>query len=170
VGLRGDLTAKTSAEVRFGAQYQDFADGTSETNWVARASVIWRYRDPSQVRLFVERSNNQSTFFQDVNGQVLDNTYLATYGGVEVAHRFTPRLAVKAFGLVGTNDYPDQTTVGDETATRLDWIYAAGLGARYDFRRWLAVEVGYAFRMRDSNFSIFDYTENRVIASIVLTY
>ena len=71
---------------------------------------------------------------------------------------------------MGTNDYPDQTTVGDETATRLDWIYAAGLGARYEFRRWLSVEVGYAFRMRDSNFSDFDYTENRVLASIQLTY
>jgi hypothetical protein len=171
VGLRGDLTAKTSAEVRFGAQYQDFADGTSETDWVAHANVVWKYREPSQVRVFVERSSNQSTFFFPTpGGPVLDNTYIATYGGVEVAHRWTPRLAVKLFGLVGTNEYPDEVTVGNKTAERLDWTYSAGVGARYDFRRWLAFELGYVFRSRDSNFSQFDYTENRVLASILLTY
>jgi hypothetical protein len=172
IGLRGDLTGKTSAEIRVGAQSQDFSDGSSETYWVAHASVVWKYRDPSYVRVFVERSNPQSTFFQIVDGTVLDNTYLATYGGIEVAHRWTPQIAVKLFGLVGTNDYPDETLVAQEggTVKRLDWIYAAGVGVRYDFRRWLALELAYALRIRDSNISDFDYTENRVIASIVFTY
>jgi hypothetical protein len=37
-------------------------------------------------------------------------------------------------------------------------------------RRWLAFELGYNFLNLNSNFNEFDYTDNRVKASVLFSY
>jgi hypothetical protein len=167
VGLRGELTDITTAQIRAGGSYKDFADGTSSTDLVVAADVVWKYREPSQLRLFVNRTVPESTFTTD---NVTDKYYVATYGGVEVTHVFTPQIAVRATGLIGTNEYPDETTLDGQTDARFDWVYSLALALRYDFRRWLAFELGYTLRVRDSNFSDFDYTQNRVKLAVTATW
>ncbi len=167
VGIRGDLTAKTSATVKVGGGIKDFADGSSSTDVLVEGDITYKYREPSAIRLFVARSNTESTFTQN---NTIDKFYVATYGGVDVTHQLSPRFGIKLVGLVGTNDYPDVTTVGTKTAKRSDVVYTVGAAIHYDFQRWLAVELAYDRRVRDSNFSDFNYTDNRVRASLVLTF
>jgi uncharacterized protein (PEP-CTERM system associated) len=70
----------------------------------------------------------------------------------------------------GVNNYPDETTVGTETAKRSDVFFEVGASLRYQMRRWLAFELGYNYLSLDSNFNEFDYQDNRIRASVLLSY
>jgi polysaccharide biosynthesis protein VpsM len=165
VGLKGDLTAKTSAAIKFGYQWKNYDNPAREDfdGPVVEAEVIWKYREPSQLRIYGGRANVESTFEGN-------NFFIATYGGVELKHYITSLLLLTARGLAGTNSYPETVTVGTETKERDDWFYEVGVSVRYQLRRWLALELAYQFLRRDSNFSDFDYTNNRVIGTVHLTY
>lgn len=165
VGLRGDFTAKTTGIIKVGAEFKDF-DNPDRRDWdglIVEAEAIYRYREPSQLRLFAARANIESTFEDN-------NFFVATYGGAELRHHLRPRLLVRLDGLVGVNDYPEKSTVGDVTKERFDWFFDLGVGLRYHIRRWLAVEASYAYLVRNSNFDDFDYTNNRVRATVSLTF
>lgn len=165
VGLRGDLTAKTTAIIKVGAEFKDF-ENPDRRDWdglIVEGEVIYKYREPSQLRLFGARANVESTF-QD------NNFFVATYGGAELRHQLRARLLLRLTGLVGVNDYPEESTVGAVTKERFDTFFDLGVGLRYQIRRWLAVEASYAYLVRDSNFEDFDYTNNRVKATVSLTF
>ncbi len=165
VGIKGDLTAKTSATIKVGYETKDY-DNPARKDFdglVVEGEIVWKYRDPSQLRLYGGRANIESTFQGN-------NFYVANYGGVELRHYITSVLILTVRGVVGTNEYPEVVTVEDETKKRDDTFYEAGVGLRYQIRRWLAVEFNYQFLKRDSNFRDFDYTNNRVIGTVHLTY
>jgi hypothetical protein len=165
VGVKGDLTAKTSATVKVGAEFKDYDNPARPDfdGFVAEGEIVYKYRDPSQLRIYGGRANVESTF-QD------NNYFTASYGGIEVQHYVTSVLILRLSGLVGVNDYPTATTVGTETKERSDDFYQLGAGVRYFVRRWMSVDLDYQYLARNSNFSDFDYTNNRVTATLRLTY
>ncbi|MBI1892879.1 MAG: outer membrane beta-barrel protein [Candidatus Rokubacteria bacterium] len=165
VGLKGDLTEKTTLLGKVGYEFKDY-DNPARDDWrglIVELEAIYKYREPSQVRLFAARANVESTFEGN-------NFFVATYGGVELRHQIRPRLLLVLTGLIGSNDYPETTTVGTETKERLDRFYEMSAALRYQIRQWLAVEGRYDRLVRDSNFSDFDYTNNRVRATVSLTF
>ena len=165
LGLKGDLTAKTTVLVRAGWEWKNY-DNPIQRDWdglVAEGNIIWKYREPSQVRLFGGRANVESTF----QGQPY---YVSNYAGVEARHFIGERLTLTARALGGVNDYPYVTVTPDKVAKRSDTFFEAGVSLRYQMRKWLAFELGYNFLDLSSNFDEFDYTDNRVKASVILTY
>jgi hypothetical protein len=165
VGVKGDLTAKITALVKVGYEWKDFDNpGQRDFNSViAEADVTYKYREPSQLRLFFVRAPIESTF----TGA---NFYVSTYGGAELRHHFTPKLRAQVVGLVGVNDYPEPVTLDGEPKARLDRFFEVGAGIRYQIQRWLAADLGYSYLSRGSNFSDFDYRNHRVKATIILTF
>jgi hypothetical protein len=164
-GLKGDLTAKTTALIKIGWEWKDY-EGQNVESWdglIAEGEIIWKYREPSEFRLFGGRANVDSTF----EGSVY---YVTSYAGAEVRHFIRERLILRIRGLGGVNEYPDEITVGTKTGERSDTFLEAGASLRYQIRTWLAVEAGYQFLLLDSNFNEFDYRDNRVKASVILTY
>jgi hypothetical protein len=165
VGVQGDLTAKTSALIKIGWEFRDY-DNAGREDWdglIAEGSIVWKYREPSEVRLFGGRENIESLF----EGE---NYYITSYAGVEVTHYLRERWILRIRGLGGVNDYPDVVTVDTKTAERSDTFFEAGAALKYQMRRWLAFELAYAYRLLDSNFSEFDYGNNRVSASVQFRY
>jgi polysaccharide biosynthesis protein VpsM len=165
LGLKGDLTAKTTILVKAGWEWKNY-DNPIQRDWdglVAEGNIIWKYREPSQVRLFGGRANVESTF----EGQPY---YVSNYAGAEVRHFLGERLTLTARALGGVNDYPYNTVTPEKTAKRSDTFIEAGVSLRYQVRKWLALELGYNFLDLNSNFDEFDYTDNRVKASVILTY
>jgi hypothetical protein len=165
VGVKGDLTAKTSALVKVGWEWRDY-DNSRREDWdgfIAEGSIVWKYREPSEVRLFGGRANVESLeeFF---------NYYISNYVGVEVRHFLSERLLVRVRGLGGVNEYPANQAVGVPSPEREDTFFEAGVSLRFQMRRWLAFELGYDFRYRDSNVEINDYQNNRVKGSVLLSY
>jgi hypothetical protein len=165
VGVKGDFTAKTSALIKIGWEWRDY-ESAGEEDWdglIAEGNIVWKYREPSEVRLYGGRANVESTFAGD-------NYYISNYAGVEVRHFLRERLILRVNVMGGVNNYPDETTVGTETAKRSDVFFEVGASLRYQMRRWLAFELGYNYLSLDSNFNEFDYQDNRIRASVLLSY
>jgi polysaccharide biosynthesis protein VpsM len=165
VGLKGDITAKTTILLKIGWEWKDY-DNAAREDWdgvIAEGNVIWKYREPSDVRIFGGRANVESLF----EGT---NYYVTTYGGAEVRHFLSERLTLRVRGLGGINQYPEDITVGTESGEREDVFFEAGVALKYQMRRWVAFEVAYGFLKLDSNFDEFDYTDNRVKVSVLFTY
>ena len=163
VGIKGDLTAKTSVQLRIGWEWRDYDNRQDWDGLVAEGSIIWKYREPSQVRIFGGRANVESLF----EGT---NYYVSSFGGVEVRHFLSDRVILRARGLGGVNQYPEDPTLGVGSADRTDHFIEAGASVKYQMRRWLAFELGYNFLWLNSNFDEFDYTDNRVKASVIFSY
>jgi hypothetical protein len=165
VGVKGDITAKTTILLKIGWEWKDY-DNQAREDWdgvIAEANVIWKYREPSEVRLFGGRANVESLF----EGT---NYYVSTYVGAEVRHFLSERLVLRVRGLGGVNNYPEEVTVGTQTGEREDVFIEAGVALKYQMRRWVAFEIAYGFLKLDSNFSEFDYTDNRVKLSVLFSY
>ena len=163
VGIKGDLTAKTSVLLKIGWEWRDYDNRQDWDGLVAEGSIIWKYREPSQVRIFGGRANVESLF----EGT---NYYVSSFGGVEVRHFLSDRVILRARGLGGVNQYPEDPTLGVGSADRTDHFIEAGASVKYQMRRWLAFELGYNFLWLNSNFDEFDYTDNRVKASVIFSY
>jgi hypothetical protein len=163
VGVKGDLTAKTSVLLRIGWEWRDYDNRQDWDGLVAEGSIIWKYREPSQIRIFGGRANVESLF----EGT---NYYVSSFGGVEVRHFLSDRVILRARGLGGVNQYPEDPTLGVGSADRTDHFIEAGASVKYQMRRWLAFELGYNFLWLNSNFDEFDYTDNRVKASVIFSY
>jgi hypothetical protein len=165
VGVKGDITAKTTILLKIGWEWKDY-DNQAREDWdgvIAEANVIWKYREPSEVRVFGGRANVESLF----EGT---NYYVSTYVGAEVRHFLSERLVLRIRGLGGVNDYPEDVTVGTQTGEREDVFIEAGVALKYQMRRWVAFEIAYGFLKLDSNFNEFDYTDNRVKVSVLFSY
>jgi polysaccharide biosynthesis protein VpsM len=165
VGVKGDITAKTTILLKVGWEWKDY-DNQAREDWdgvIAEANVIWKYREPSEVRVFGGRANVESLF----EGT---NYYVSSYGGAEVRHFLSERLVLRVRALGGVNDYPEDVTVGAESGERSDVFFEAGVALKYQMRRWVAFEIAYGFLKLDSNFDEFDYTDNRVKVSVLFSY
>jgi hypothetical protein len=164
-GVKGDITAKTTLLIKVGWEWKDYENPARE-DWdglIAEGNVIWKYREPSEVRLYGGRANVESLFEGN-------NYYVTSYAGLEVRHFLRERLILRVNALGGVNEYPEDVTVGTKSAERTDTFFEAGASLRYQMRRWLAFELGYNFLLLDSNFNEFDYRDNRVKASVLLSY
>jgi hypothetical protein len=165
VGVKGDLTAKTSALVKVGWEWRDY-DNPNREDWdgfIAEGNITWKYREPSEVRLFGGRANVESLF----EGT---NYYISNYVGVEVRHFIRERLILRVRGLGGVNDYPEDVLLGAASADRTDTFFEAGASLRYQMRRWVAFELSYDFLLLDSNDDQFDYRDNRIKAGVIFSY
>ena len=63
LGLKGDLTAKTTVLIRAGWEWKDY-DNPIQQDWdglIVEENIIWKYREPSEVRVFGGRANVEST-------------------------------------------------------------------------------------------------------------
>jgi hypothetical protein len=165
LGIKGDITAKTTLLVKIGWEWRDYENRFRE-DWnglIAEGNIIWKYREPSEVRIFGGRANVESLF----EGT---NYYVSTYGGAEVRHFLSERLVLRVRGLGGVNEYPEDVLEGASSADRTDWFFEAGAALKYQMRRWVAFELAYNFLNLNSNFSEFDYTDNRIKASVLFSY
>jgi hypothetical protein len=167
VGLKGDLTAKTSLQIKGGWQWRDYENDARDDfdGFIVEGEAIWKYAEPSQLRLFVGRAAVESLYEGN-------NYYTTTYGGAELRHYLTPVVILRARGMVGVNEYPDPTVdpSSGQLKDRSDNFYEVAVGVQYQIRRWLAVALDYQFLERTSNFDDFEYTQNRVWATVKLQY
>ena len=165
LGVKGDITAKTTILLKVGWEWKDYESPARE-DWnglVAELNAIWKYREPSEVRVFGGRANVESLF----EGTAY---YVTTYGGAEARHFLNERLILRVRGLGGVNQYPENVLLGVGSADRTDTFFEAGISLKYQMRRWLAFELGYNYLVNNSNFNEFDYTDNRVKASVLFSY
>jgi hypothetical protein len=153
VGLTFDLSGVTSGDVFAGYQKEMLNDDSNLDNISGPtfgASLNWSATTLTTVGASVVR-NIETTTVDGASG------YWATLGALTVDHELLRNLLLNGTLAVTNNDY--------EGIARSDWIYTAGVGAKYMMNRNFYATLGYRFRTRDSrnfNGGIADYNENRV--------
>jgi hypothetical protein len=60
---------------------------------------------------------------------------------------------------------PDNSTM----EKRLDYLYGGGLSIRYELQKWIKLDANYEYQTRQSNFSDFNYNDNRVWFTVTLS-
>lgn len=68
------------------------------------------------------------------------------------------------------NRYPEAIFYESEFQNRDDQFWQTGVDLRYQFKEWLSAGAAYRFRSRASNFDTVDYSNNRFICDVTLSY
>jgi hypothetical protein len=153
VGLAFDLSGVTSGDVFAGYQKQRLNDDSNLDNIdgpTYGASLAWSATTLTTVGARVVR-NIETTTLNGASG------YWATLGEVTIDHELLRNLLLNVTGGVTQNDY--------KGIAREDYIYTAGVGAKYMMNRNFYATLGYRYRERDSrnaNGGAANYKENRV--------
>ena len=156
LGAEWDATAKTSGTLKLGYAEKDFADATPDASgFTWKADVRWSPRAYSTFDLSTAREENET----DGTGDYIENsdTFLVW------THGWTDKTSTRLSLGRSLADYQGGSTREDTTNT-------FGIGADFDYQRWLNFSADYTRAKKSSSDpSVDEYTNNilmfRVIAS-----
>lgn len=155
-GLRGQPTAKCAVEGKIGYRAQDYKDYDNDfESLIFEGSLIEDFTSRDTLRLDFLRISNETNY--------KDNAYYKnTFFGAGYTHGFTDKVSGSIDFSYQRNSYPTETTETGKTDKREDDFWSYGIGVSYELSKWLIADVKYEYLSRNSNFSTFDYKNNRV--------
>lgn len=165
VGLEGEVLPNVTLRMRAGPQFRNYKISSEKdfNSWVGALSVDYQFRKNWTLKLALSRQPVEATF-QEVN---FYKEHSLTAGfEYQVRH---PWMIFSEFQYT-RHDYAERATVVDRVGFRHDNRAAIEAGIRYTPVEWLEWEAAYQYLRRDSNFSTFDYTDNRFSLTSTLSY
>jgi Putative beta-barrel porin 2 len=162
-GVRSEPTARLRGLSKVGYLFREpqQVGGKSFSGVVTLNQWGYQMTDKTSWTLTFERRPFESSFTNN-------DFFISLFGILTMNYIFSPNLSLHANLGVGLNQYPVTATLGTQTAKRNDTLFGAGAGLTYTFTRWLKVRADYHFDRRNSNFSTFDFNDNRARISIDL--
>ena len=164
-GFNCNLFPNFVAQVRVGPQFRNYGASTKNdfASWVGYASIEYEYKKKLKLNLSLIRQPAEATF-QDINFYLEHGLRL----GLEykMGLRWT---AFSQFKFIRER-YAERATVNEHTGFRRDNHILVKTGLRYRLLESLEVQLAYEYAMRDSNFSNFDYADNRFSLSTDFQY
>lgn len=157
LGLRGDVTSRLQSTFRIGIEDRqpDSSQVKGYRGFVVGGGWLYQPSERTRISLDTERSVQESVFANAVY-------YIANSGSLSVEQAlFTPKLLATARLGLGENSYPTKATINNQTKFRQDLLLGAGVGLVYTIQPWLRVGVEYTYQKRSSNFSDFDFEDNK---------
>jgi len=146
-GVSFDSGAGLSGEVYGGVMYQDFDDPRfdSITRPDVGARVNWQATPTTRVRASVDRSLEETTYWQFADGAPdFASSYLYSRAEVLAEHRLTPRTTLSALASFGQAAY--------QGVDRTDDLIGAGFGVEYKLTKNLRLQFDYRHYQRDSDY------------------
>jgi len=166
LGIRGDLTERLSLTAKGGYARLSFQDPTqrSQDLFVVWLEANYRPVERLQIALLLSQDPAASSFETNF-------TYTPFNAALAITYAFTPKILVIPHGFFGVDRYSQATlnTDNNRVEKRQDNIYGGGLGIRYEMQKWIRFEVNYDYTGRNSNFSPFNYDDNRVWFTVKLS-
>jgi len=153
-GIRGEPSAKMTAEFKLGFRNQRYEDDITDfQSLLAFGSIIEKltYRD---ILRFDFLRTSYDTIYQS------NAYYEVSFFGAQYEHGFTDRFSGNLALAYQLDTYPVETTEGSETKYRKDGILKPACSLKYKTPKGLFAELKHEFMVRDSNFSEFDYRDN----------
>lgn len=155
-GIQWDMTARSRGRFKAGYGVKNFNDvGPDEAdNFILEAELHHTFTPKTALNLTGFRRTDET--------RIPGTNYVLTHGiTAGYNQRITEKLTGHFFMAYSWDDYQGDSTFGGETKEREDNFIRLRPSLRYKFTRWLMAEAAYLFSRRDSNFSEFDFTENR---------
>ena len=165
IAVRGDLTAKLSSTFRVGYTHQsaDHAGQVAFSGLTTGGDWTYRPTERTTIVLATLRAPQAST-------DGLNPYYVTTSAVLSAEHQLLTKLTIGARLGAGTNTYPDKDTINAKTDWRQDTFTLAGAQLDYDIQPWLRVGLAYLRTGRDSNFSSFNFVDERITGRVTVQY
>jgi hypothetical protein len=165
LGVKGDIAPKLSGVAKAGYKATSY-DVTSKKNFKgfsAYLNLIYNLSERTTLNAFIERSSEESSY-------ATNNYFEYNKIGLKVDHELLAKLFLVGTGGFQLNKYPEETTESAVTEKRQDKIWDGTIGLRYELKEWVNIETNYEFKERDSEFSTYDYKDNRYTVKIDLMF
>ncbi len=160
-GLRGQPTEKCTLEAKIGYRGSDYDDPADDfESLVFRGNLTENFTERDSLRFDFVRTAEDTNY---QNNAYYENSFI----NARYRHGFTDRIAGYIDASYQINYYPTETTEGSETLHRDDDFWSAGTSLSYDLTKWVAFEIKYLFRTRDSNVPNYDYNNNRISIGVI---
>ena len=163
--VRGDLTPKLSSTLRAGVEIRvpDNSNQEGFTGLIFGGDLAYRPTERTTITLSVDRSTQESTF-------ATTPFYTTTNATLLAQHQILPKLSIGARIGGGVNDYSTKQTVDGKTDWRRDSFLAAGAQLEYAVQPWLRLGLEYLRTSRDSNFSPFNFVDDKITGRVTLQF
>lgn len=160
VGAIGQLTPKTTASIKAGYQFRNYKDSgiPDFKTGVVYSDITHKFSDKDAIKLSLYRTAEESTY-------KTNNYYRVDNISGTFDHFFTTKLLGFITGLCQLHSYPTETTEDGVTKKRKDNYYSLGLGLKYYWKKWFTTTLQAEHIIRNSNFGVFDYSQNLVTFS-----
>jgi hypothetical protein len=165
VGLNGRLTAKLSSTMFVGYTHQN-ADNSKQvaySGWVTGGGWTYTPTEKTTISLSTLRTTQAST-----DGS--NPYYVTTSAFLSAGVQLLPKVTVNARVGGGVNNYPTKDTIFGKSDWRQDTFGVAGGGIVYAIQPWLQVGLDYLRTSRDSNFSSFNFVDERVSGRVSVQF
>ena len=165
LALRGEITAKLSSTFKVGYTHQsaDQSGQVAFSGWTTGGETVYRPTERTTISLATLRTSQAST-------DGLNPYYVTTSAMLSAQHQLLAKLSVGARLGVGMNNYPTKDTINGKTDWRQDTFSVAGAQIGYDIQPWLRVGLDYLRTGRDSNFSSFNFVDQRISGHVTVQY
>ncbi|MCM8775165.1 MAG: outer membrane beta-barrel protein, partial [Candidatus Omnitrophica bacterium] len=164
-GVEGEILPDLVIKLRTGPQFRNYQRSYKPdfNSWVASLVTTYTIRKDLKLEFTFARQPVEATF-HDVN---FFKQHIFKFGG---SYKFRLKWTLFADAEYKRQDYAERATVLSQTGFRHDDHFFWETGLRYAFREWLGFELAYQYFRRDSNFSIYDYTDHRVSLASNFSY
>ena len=157
-GIEGALLPKTTLYSKFGYERIGFESSaeTDSDNFIAQVGTLYQPFSRTVVDLGWKRQTAQSTF---ANTNFLTEDQL--FGRLH--QRLTEKISGEAdisYTHQGYDESNRAGTAGNFTGKRKDDLLSTAVKVAYQFTDWFSGDIKYQYNRRNSNASIFDYTDN----------
>ena len=156
-GVQWRLTPKSKGSLKLGYGVKDFHDNEElddESNFIFEGEFRHLFTPKTSLSLAGFGRTDETTIY--------DTNYVLTYGlSAQYNQRITEKLTGHLFFTYAWDQYQGEITFDNETKEREDDLIRIRPSLRYEFTRWLMADAAYMYTKRESNFSIFDFSENR---------
>jgi hypothetical protein len=164
VGLRGLLTAKTSAVLSIGYANGFYSSGGSTNGFLGTT-----YADLALTIQLTQLSRAVLGFRHDFLNSVISNFAYEETAYVSYVQQIAGRLGLDLSGRYAYLSY--EGNVVDPTQNgRVDNFFQVGASLDYFLRNWAYVGVGYSLLDNRSNIASDDYLKQQVFARLGITY
>ncbi len=165
LGVKGDIAPKLTGTAKAGYRTTDYKDAgkANFTGFTVFLNLAYNIQQRTVINVSAERSTEDSTY--STNSYFEYNKI-----GLKIDHELLDRLFLMSDAYFQFNKYPEQTTEGSVTDKREDTLWSEAVGLRYEIKDWVSLETKYEYKQRDSEFSTFDYKDNRFTTKVNLTF
>lgn len=162
VGVKGAVLPRTTLYSKFGYEQVRHDESDDAHNFAADVGVDYNLRPGTGANLGWTRSVEQSTY-STTSFFTQDILFLVLY------QRMSEKLTGKVVLSYANQDYEEKATAGPGIFTdreRNDDLFSSGVTLTYEVNEWVNTDIAYQYNRRDSNASVFDYTDHVMVVGL----
>lgn len=165
-GARLGSAGKLKLEAYAGLMHQDYEDARlpDVTKPMLGANLVWQIDQATRLSAYFDRTIEETTVFAIAPPATLQlaSSYLNSYGGATLQHRYGERVATWASASFSRSDF--------QGIARQDDYLGGELGVSYRLARHLVLEASYLHRRLNSDVPGEDFRRNQFFVRAVLPY